>query len=92
MVEYSDGSFPGNMTRGQMNDKLVNLGERRVAQEAYHPLKMAIEIIGLLNTAIPRGLPDMAQRRLPNARAKITDLSLYFMDQTKNFMKRKYPW
>ena len=123
----------------------------KVAQEAYNPLKMAIEIIGLLNTAIPRGYEDaaadnrrirslrrdiaelenpfdsedfrarleqmtkefsrmtdsnaiaasqiydlidtdIAHHRLPNARAKITDLSLYFMDQTKNFMKRQYPW
>jgi hypothetical protein len=122
----------------------------RVAQEAYMPLKIAEEIIGLLNTAIPRGYEDadqdrrrrnlrkdvaeienpfdndkfrdqllkwvdefsrmtgsnaiaaqqildlidtdLAQRRLPNARAKIADLSLYFMDQTKNYMKREYPW
>jgi len=132
------------------DQQLTRRVETAVAQEAYEPLKMAIEIIGLLNTAIPRGYDDadqdrrrknlrkdvaelenpfgsedfraqlermtkefsrmtgsnaiaasriydlidtdIAHRRLPDARAKITDLSIYFMDQTKNFMKRQYPW
>lgn len=128
---------------------LVDTHERVVAQAAYGPLKIAEEIIGLLNTAIPRGDDpgderrrrnlrrdvaelanpfdnegfrgqlfkwvdefskmtgsnaiaveqildlidtDMAHQRLPNARAKITDLSLYFMEQTRGFLKREYPW
>ncbi len=128
---------------------IVELSGREGMGEAYGALKIAEEIIGLLNTAIPRGLPDdndrkrrnlrrdvaelenpfdsdafvnqlkqfvdqfskitgsnaiavhqildlidtdMAHRRLPNARAKITDLSLYFMDQTRSFLKRQHPW
>jgi len=139
--------------RGEFFSKGEQYGQKvssvAVAQEAYGALKIAEEIIGLLNTAIPRGLPDdtdrkrrslrsdvaelenpfdndsfvaqlkkyteefsrmtgsnaiaafqiydmidtdMAHRRLPNARAKITDLSLYFMDQTRSYLKRQYPW
>jgi hypothetical protein len=123
--------------------------EIRTLHDTYGALKLAEEIIGLLNTAIPRGLPDdvdrrrknlrrdvaelenpfdsdpfvddlkkktlafcqatganeravyqiydlidtdMAHQRLPNARAKITDLSLFFMDQARGNIKRKHPW
>jgi len=149
--DFESGRKGGKIMAGDRDiTPLVDMHERVVAQEAYNPLKMAIEIIGLLNTAIPRGYEevdqerrrknlrrdiaelenpfdsedfraqlermtkefsqltdsnavaasqiydlidtDIAHRRLPNARAKITDLSLYFMDQTKNFMKRQYPW
>jgi hypothetical protein len=123
--------------------------ELRTLHDTYGALKLAEEIIGLLNTAVPRGLPDdvdrrrknlrrdvaelenpfdsdpfvdelkrktlafcqatgareqaayqiydlidtdMAHRRLPNARAKITDLSLFSMDQARGNIKRKHPW
>ena len=125
--------------------------ERLVAQGAYGPLKIAGEIIGLLNTVIPRGQDeasrdrrrrsvrkdvaeimnpfdsenfrdqitrlaknfsdetgsnlnaqirifdlidaDIAQRReLSHVRAKIIDLSLFYMDQTRWYLKRQYPW
>ena len=119
------------------------LDERRVAQEAYNPLKIAIEVVGLLNTAIDEPVQfkkntrgreqppnpfdddrfcsqikrltdefarttessteavghilnlidyDVAHEDYAAARKKIADISIFFMDQTKNYMKRKYPW
>ena len=117
------------------------IDETRVAQEAYSPLKVAIEIVGMLNTAIdePQQVHgrkqdqppnpfdnerfyesireqvaefskmtdsnaiaagrilefmdyDLAHYRYAEARKKVTDLSIYFMEMTKNYLKRKYPW
>ena len=117
------------------------IDEATGAQEAYGPLKTAINIIGMLNTAIDEPAAvhkkdtiqpsnpfdnerfyesireqvaefskmtdsnaiaagrilelmdyDLTHYRYAEARKKVTDLSIYFMEMTKNHLKRKYPW
>ena len=117
------------------------IDETGVAQEAYGLLKFAIDIIGMLNTAIDESQmtnkkdvvqpsnpfdnigfvdhlkrlitdfamltdssqevvnqllnlmdADLAHGKYFEAQGRVTDLFLYFMNQTMKYFKRKYPW